>query len=60
MLYGKISLLQMNMGEARRYLIQAQNIAEDHGLQLLARAISEEHDKLLEQLAEWENFKKRK
>jgi len=60
LLYGKISLLQMNMGEARRYIIQAQDIAEDHGLQLLARAISEEHDKLLEQLAEWENFKKRK
>ena len=57
LLHGKISLLQMNMGDARRYLTQAQRIAEDHNLQLLARAISTEHDKLLEQLDEWENLK---
>jgi tetratricopeptide (TPR) repeat protein len=60
LLYGKISLLEMNMGDARRYLTQAQRIAEEHSLQLLARAISKEHDKLLEQLDEWEDLKKRK
>jgi tetratricopeptide (TPR) repeat protein len=53
LLQGKISLLQMNMGDARRYLTQAQYIAEEHSLQLLARAISTEHDKLLEQLDKW-------
>jgi hypothetical protein len=58
LLQGKISLLLMNMGDARRYLTQAQLIAEEHSLQLLARAISTEHDKLLEQLDKWEEFKK--
>jgi hypothetical protein len=48
----------MNMGDARHYLTQAQNIAEDHGLQLLAREISTEHDKLLTQLDKWEEFNK--
>ncbi|MHA2088364.1 MAG: tetratricopeptide repeat protein, partial [Promethearchaeota archaeon] len=57
LLQGQISLLQMNMGDARRYLTQAQDIAESHGLQLLARAISNEHDKLLEQLNKWETLK---
>ncbi len=60
LLHGKISLLEMNMGDARRYLTQAQRIAEEHSLQLLARAISREHDKLLEQLDEWEDFKRKK
>jgi len=57
LLYGKICLLQMNMGDARRYLTQAQRIAEAHNLQLWARAISREHDKLLEQLDKWERLK---
>ena len=57
LLHGKISLLEINMGEARRYLTLAQRIAEDHNLQLLASAISKEHDKLLEQLDEWEDLK---
>ena len=60
LLHGKITLLEMNMGDARRYLTQAQRIAEDHSLQLLARAISREHDKLLEQLDEWEDLRRKK
>ncbi len=60
LLQGKIALLRMNMGEARRYLTQAQHIAEPKGLQLLAKAISRNHDKLLDQLDEWENLKKKK
>ncbi|MFW9822959.1 MAG: tetratricopeptide repeat protein [Candidatus Thorarchaeota archaeon] len=60
LLQGKISLLQMNMGDARRYLTQAQRIAQEHGLHLLAREISTEHDKFLEQLDEWENLKSKK
>lgn len=58
LLQGKLSLLQMNMGDARRHLTQSQRIAEEHGLSLLARSISIEHDKLLEQLGKWENMKK--
>ncbi|MFX0030752.1 MAG: tetratricopeptide repeat protein [Candidatus Hermodarchaeota archaeon] len=60
LLSGMLSLLQMNLGDARRELSQAQDIAESHGLQLLARKISHEHDKLLEQLGDWENLKLRK
>jgi hypothetical protein len=48
------------MGDARRYLTQAQSIAEEHGLQLLAQEISTEHDKLLDQLDEWEALKIKK
>ena len=60
LLQGMLSLLQMNMGDARRELSQAQDIAESHGLQLLAREISNEHDKLLEQLGDWENLQEQK
>lgn len=60
LLQGQISLLQMNMGDARRYLTQAQEIAESYGLQLFARAISSEHDRLLEQLNKWETLKNTK
>ncbi|MFX1478822.1 MAG: tetratricopeptide repeat protein [Promethearchaeota archaeon] len=56
---GQLSLLQLNMGEARRYLTEAQKIAEDHSFQILARIISHEHDKLLTQMDEWEALKKR-
>jgi tetratricopeptide (TPR) repeat protein len=54
-LQAKLSLLQMNMGDARRYLTKAQRIAEEHNLQLLARSVSKEHDKLLEFLDKLEN-----
>jgi len=60
LLYGKISLLLMNMGDARRYLVEAQQIADSHSLQLLAREISHQHDKLLEQLEGLESYKKKK
>jgi tetratricopeptide (TPR) repeat protein len=60
LLQGQLALLQMNMGDTRRYLSQAQQIAETHGLHLLARKVSYEHDKLLEQLDEWKSLKKKK
>ncbi|MHA2009486.1 MAG: hypothetical protein ACXABO_19905 [Promethearchaeota archaeon] len=60
LLQGKISLLKMNLGDARRYLTKAQDSAEHNGLQLLAQEVSVEHDKLLEQLGEWENLKNKK
>jgi tetratricopeptide (TPR) repeat protein len=58
LLHGKISLLQMNMGNAKQYLTKAQHIADIRGLELLARAISSEHDKLLRQLNKWEDLEK--
>jgi tetratricopeptide (TPR) repeat protein len=60
LLLGKVSLLQLNMGDARRYLNQSQQIAESHGLQFLARSISNEHDRLLEQLHKWEILEQNK
>ncbi|MHA1986546.1 MAG: tetratricopeptide repeat protein [Promethearchaeota archaeon] len=60
LLQGQLALFQINMGDARKYLTTAQRIAEDHDLQLLARTISGEHDKLLSQLEEWEILNKKK
>ncbi|MFX0001796.1 MAG: hypothetical protein ACFE88_16920 [Candidatus Hermodarchaeota archaeon] len=55
---AKLALLQINLVEARRLLAEAQKIADEHGMQLLANDISREHDKLLEELSLWESFKK--
>jgi len=47
------------MGDARRYLTQAQEIADNNGYLHLAQIISIEHDNLLGKLDVWENLKKR-
>ena len=60
LLNGNISLLRLNMGDARRYLTEAQQIADSHSLQLLAREISHAHDQLIEQLDGLESYKKKK
>lgn len=58
LLQAKLALLQINLTDARKLLTEAQQIADDHGLQLLAGEISREHDHLLEELKLWESFKK--
>ncbi|MFX0081696.1 MAG: tetratricopeptide repeat protein [Candidatus Hodarchaeota archaeon] len=58
LLQGKLALIQRNMGDARQLFTKAERIADEHGLHLLARAISTEHDKLLQQLEKWENLLK--
>ncbi|MFX1490092.1 MAG: tetratricopeptide repeat protein [Promethearchaeota archaeon] len=60
LLQGKLALIQMNMGEARQLFTKAEHIADEHGLHLLARTISTEHDKLLIRLEKWENLLKPK
>ncbi|MFX0019953.1 MAG: tetratricopeptide repeat protein [Promethearchaeota archaeon] len=57
LLQAKISLININIGEARRYLIQAQQIAERNGLSGLYKKIENEHEKLLSQLTLWEQLK---
>ncbi len=57
LLHGKISLLELNIVEARRYLTQAQRIAERHGLNKLAIEISHEHKSLIDCLELWEQLK---
>jgi hypothetical protein len=60
LLQAKLALLQVNLVEARKLLTEAQKVADEHGLQLLAGEISKEHDRLLEELKLWESFKKEK
>ncbi|MFX0105244.1 MAG: TIR domain-containing protein [Candidatus Hodarchaeota archaeon] len=60
LLRGKLALIQMNIGDARQLFAKAERIADEHGLHLLARTISSENDKLLEQLELWENLKESK
>ncbi len=57
LLRGKLALIQMNMGDAEQLFTKAELIADEYGLHLLARTISSEHDKLLEQLEMWEKLK---
>ena len=59
-LQAKTALLTFNINAARRFLTQAQKIAEKHGINRLAIKISNEHDKLVKQLDMWENLKESK
>ncbi|MHA2473670.1 MAG: tetratricopeptide repeat protein, partial [Promethearchaeota archaeon] len=60
LLQGRLALVHLNLGEARHLMTKAQTIADEHGLQLLAQRISYEHDKLLEELEIWQNYKNSK
>jgi len=60
LLQAKLALIEMKLEDARIFLTQAQDIAEEHGLQRLAQEISEEHDKILDQLNTLELLKKGK
>ncbi|MFX0144039.1 MAG: tetratricopeptide repeat protein [Candidatus Hodarchaeota archaeon] len=59
LLQGKLALIQGNVKETEQLLTHAQQIAEMHGLNLLAMKISNEHDNLLEQLNIWDNIEKK-
>jgi tetratricopeptide (TPR) repeat protein len=56
LLKAQLALVRLDLNEARNLLIQAQVIAEEKGLERLAHKISSEHDKLLEQLDQWEEL----
>ncbi|MCK4380817.1 MAG: tetratricopeptide repeat protein [Candidatus Lokiarchaeota archaeon] len=56
-LKAKLALLTLDVKKARRFLTQAQQIAERWGFNLLATKISGEHDRLLNQQSMWENLK---
>ncbi|GAG02233.1 unnamed protein product, partial [marine sediment metagenome] len=59
LLQAKLALIQMDFDKTKILLTEAQQIAEEHGLNLLAQKISSEHDILLEKTDEWENLKKK-
>ncbi len=56
-LQAKLALINFNVKAARRFLTQAQKIAESYGIKRLAMKISQEHDELLRQIKMWENLK---
>ena len=58
LLQAKLALIQMNIEESKKFMTQAQRIANLHGLNLLAWRISSDHDKLLEQADVWDKVKK--
>ena len=55
-LKAQLALVKLDLNEARNLLSQAQKIAEERGLERLARKISSEHDQLLNQLDQWEEL----
>jgi tetratricopeptide (TPR) repeat protein len=59
LLKAKLAFIKMNMGLARKFLTQAQELADRKGLGLLAQKISNEHDILLEQLSKWGNLEEK-
>ena len=60
LLKAKSALITFDLEDARRLLAQGQQIAEKYGLNQLAIKISNEHDKMLNQLDMWENLKESK
>ena len=55
-LKAQLALVRLDLEGARSLLTQAQVLAEEKGLERLARKISSEHDQLLEQLDQWEEL----
>ncbi|MHA1911247.1 MAG: tetratricopeptide repeat protein, partial [Candidatus Kariarchaeaceae archaeon] len=55
-LKAQLALVRLDLTEARSLLSQAQMIAEEKGLERLARKISSEHDHLLEQMDQWDEL----
>jgi len=57
LLQGKLSLLTFDIKNAKRFLIQAQQIAERFSLNQLASKITNENEDLLKKLDLWEKLK---
>jgi tetratricopeptide (TPR) repeat protein/predicted amidohydrolase len=56
LLQSKLALIELDMGQAKRLLGQAQSIAEEKGLVRLARAVAQERDSLQGQLKKWDSL----
>jgi hypothetical protein len=55
-LQAQISLLELDVETTQNLYDEAQNIAEEKGIQKLAVKVSNEHDLLLDQLDLWDDF----
>ncbi|MFX0029321.1 MAG: tetratricopeptide repeat protein [Candidatus Hermodarchaeota archaeon] len=60
LLQAKLALIQLNTEEAKKLMIEAQRIADLHGLNLLAWGISSELDRFLGQEGAWDTIIKDK
>jgi tetratricopeptide (TPR) repeat protein len=58
LLQAKLNLIQGNIVSAGSFFTQAQHTADWHGQNTLARNISREHDKLLENREKWKSLHK--
>jgi tetratricopeptide (TPR) repeat protein/predicted amidohydrolase len=56
LLQSKLALIELDMGQAKKLLKQAQSIAEEKGLSRLSRIVAEESDSLLSHLKKWESL----
>ncbi len=56
LLQSKLALIELDMGRARKLLKQAHSIAEEKGLNKLARVVEQERESLLSQLKKWESL----
>ncbi|MFX0170670.1 MAG: tetratricopeptide repeat protein [Candidatus Hodarchaeota archaeon] len=54
LLQSKLALIELDVERADELLIQAHNIAEDKGLNILARKVMYEHESIQSQLQKWE------
>ncbi|KKL58342.1 hypothetical protein LCGC14_2226330, partial [marine sediment metagenome] len=57
---AKLALLSFNVKKSRRFLTQAQQVAERYNLDKLAQEISSEHKNLIDSLELWEQLKESK
>ncbi|MBY8989095.1 MAG: tetratricopeptide repeat protein [Candidatus Lokiarchaeota archaeon] len=57
---AKLALLSFDVKKSRRFLTQAQQIAERHNLNKIALEISSEHNNLIDRLELWEQLKNSK
>jgi tetratricopeptide (TPR) repeat protein/predicted amidohydrolase len=56
LLQSKLALIELDMGQAKKLLAKARDIAEERGLTVLARLITRESDSLQSQLKKWESL----
>jgi tetratricopeptide (TPR) repeat protein/predicted amidohydrolase len=56
LLQSKLALIELDIGRAKKLLAQADAIAEERGLILLARLVAQERDSLLSHLKKWESL----
>ncbi len=54
LLQSKLALMELDVGQARELLVQAHTIADEKGLERLARAVASERESLQSQLHRWE------